>query len=73
MSSLQLSYNVASSSCLSGLGQLITLLSPRLIFLQEVTLTTEQLLVKVGDDFCGLSNTDQNDPRKPGTAVLWRK
>ena len=72
MANQYLSYNVASSASLSGLNQLITLFNPIIIFLQEVTVDTDQLLAQVGDNFCGLSNIDPNDTRKPGTAVLWR-
>ena len=73
MSNLFLSYNVGSSSNLAGLNQLITLYDPLIVFIQEVTITTEQLLTQVNSNFSGLSNIDENEPGKPGTAVLWRK
>ena len=67
-----LSYNVASSSCLAGLNQLIALLNPLFIFLQENILNSEQLVAQVGSQFKGASNIDENETRKPGNAVLWR-
>ena len=54
-------------------GTKISLFHPILIFLQEVTLSSEQILAQVSEEFDGLSNIDPNDPHKPGTAVLWRK
>ena len=54
-SNLFLSYNVASSSGLSGLNQLISLKDPLFIFLQENTLTSEQLVALVGSRFQGAS------------------
>ena len=61
MENIYLSYNVASSSGLAGLSQLIALFHPVLIFLQEVTVTTEQLLAQVGDQFDGLCNVDESE------------
>ena len=66
-----LSYNVASSSTLSGLNLLLSLFNPTMVFLQEITLTTEQLLAIVGGGYNGVSNVDPLEPRKPGTAVVW--
>ena len=73
MTSTFLSYNIASSSSLSGISQLINTFEPLIIFLQEVTINTEQLLAQVNGSFNGLSNIDPEDARKPGTAVLWNK
>ena len=73
MSNLYLSYNVGSSSSLAGLNQLITLLNPSFVFIQEITVTTEQLLTQVIHNFSGICNIDENDPTKPGTAVIWKK
>ena len=72
MSNLYLSYSVASSSSLSGLNQLINMLNPIFIFLQEVTLTSEQLVAQVGNSFSAMRNIDPAEPNKPGTAFLWR-
>ena len=68
-----MSYNACSSSSLSSVQLLITLFDPLFVFLQEVTLTTEQLLVQAGSYYTGCSNIDINDPNKPGTAVIWKK
>ena len=57
---------------LSGLQILINLFNPSFIFLQEVCMTTEQLLVAVGCNFKGISKIDPNDSRRPGNAVVWR-
>ena len=70
---LYLSYNVANSSSLAGLNQLLTIFNPLIIFLQELTLTSEQLVTQVGGHYDGLSNIDEDDSFKPGNAVLWRK
>ena len=67
-----LSYNVASSSTLSGLHLLLNLFKPSIVFLQEITLTTDQLLAVVGSTFNGMSNVDPSDPRRPGNVVLWK-
>ena len=72
MANLYLSYNVGSNSSLAGLNQLISLLNPLFVFLQEVSITTEQLMAQVNSDFLGLCNTN-TELSKPGTAVLWRK
>ena len=67
-----LSYNVGSNSSLAGVNQLISLFDPLFIFLQEVTISTEQLLAQVSSDYSGMCNTDI-DSTKPGNAVLWKK
>ena len=66
-----LSYNVASSSSLSGLNMLLNIFQPTIAFLQEITLTTDQLNGVVGSRYSGVSNIDPMDPRKPGNAVIW--
>ena len=73
MSNLIISFNVGSSSSLAGLYQLIRLFDPLFVFLQEVTITSEQLIAQVGGSYLGICNTDENDGNKPGTAVLWKK
>ena len=72
MSHKYISYNVANSSSLSGLNQLLYIFKPVLIFIQETTLSTEQLLSQINGDYQGLSNINPNDSRKPGNAVLWK-
>ena len=67
-----ISYNVAGSSSLSGLNQLLHIYKPLVIFLQEVYLSTEQTLAVVGRGYSGSSNLDVTDFNKPGNAVIWR-
>ena len=66
-----LSYNVASSSNLAGLTQLLNIFKPKVVFLQEVCLDTQSLLSIIGNVYTGQSNLDPNDINKPGTAILW--
>ena len=73
MSNNFLSYNVASSTSLSGVSQLIDQLNPIFVFLQEVTISTEQLSTQFGNNYSGICNIDPNYERKPGTAILWKK
>ena len=73
MTILCISYNVASSSNLAGLNILTSLFNPTLIFLQEICLTTEQILARIQGYYDALSNLDEHDSRKPGTAIIWRK
>ena len=72
MGDLYLSYNIAGSSNLAGLRQLILMFKPIIIFLQEVTLTSEQLIAVVGNDYSAISNIDNEESCKPGTATLWK-
>ena len=69
---IYISYNVAGSSSLSGVSQLIKSFDPLFIFLQEIYLSTEQLHTHVGDNYLGVSNIENNGIRKPGSAVLWK-
>ena len=66
-----LSYNVGSSGTLAGLKQLLEMHKPDLVFLQEVTISTEQLKTHLGWKYDGISNIDQYDQKKPGTACIW--
>ena len=68
-----ISYNVASESQLSGLSQLLSVQKPSLVFLQEVTVSTAQLISLIGSSYTGLCNTDELNPNKPGTAIVWLK
>ena len=43
-----LSYNVAARSDLSGVAQLVAMLQPMFIFLQEVTLMSDNLVAVLG-------------------------
>ena len=67
-----ISYNVASSSSLSGLNILLSIFKPIMAFLQEVTLSTNQLLAFVGHNYKGVSNVDPSSMSKPGCAVIWK-
>ena len=67
-----LTYNVASSHHLSGVNQLIANFAPLFLFLQEVTINTTQINAIIDRNYKGECNLDPNDPRKPGTAVVWR-
>ena len=69
-----LTYNVHGSFHLAGLSLIIEVYKPKLIFLQEVKLSTEQLLTfgrKLG--YLGAANIDELDHTKPGTGLLWHK
>ena len=68
-----LSYNVASSNDLAGLSQLLTIFEPHIVFIQEITLNSTQLLTISGNSYTGEVNLDPNDHNKPGTAILWLK
>ena len=72
MSNQYLSYNVAGSSSLSGINQLLYIFKPILIFIQEINISTEQMLAQIKGEYKGLCNIDSNDSNKPGNAVLWR-
>ena len=75
MSDLIISNNVGCSNNLSGLNQIISLFNPIFIFLQEVTISTEQLLSQLNSNYLGMCNIDTTDgeTRKPGTAILWMR
>ena len=68
-----LSYNVAASSDLGGVSQLVAMFKPTFIFLQEVTLDSDSLVKVPGlYGYRGVSNVDHLSVTKPGTATLWR-
>ena len=68
-----ISYNVASSSTLSGINQLLALFNPLMVFLQEVMVDTEQLNAQINGKYEGISNIDPLYPSKPGNAVIWKR
>ena len=69
-----LSLNVGMSSTLAGLTTLITAQKLDIIFLQEVRLNSEQLNLIVNSlGFQANANIDQDQPSKPGTALVWKK
>ena len=39
----------------------------------KINISSEQLLAQVSSEYTGLSNIDESDPNKPGTAVLCKK
>ena len=63
---------VANSSSLAGLNQLISIFDPLIVFLQEVTITSEQLLSQINGNFMALSNINPEDSGEPGTATISR-
>ena len=66
-----LSYNVAGSSTLSGLKQLLVTYRPDYIFLQEVAATREQVGAHLGREYECQVNVEE-ESSQPGTAVAWR-
>ena len=70
---LFLSYNVAARSDLGGVAQLVAIVQPTFIFLQEVTLSSDNLVTVPGlESYQGVSNVDPQGGNKPGTATLWK-
>ena len=68
-----LSYNVAASTDLGQVSQLVAMFKPTFIFLQEVTLDSDSLVAVPGlYGYRGVSNVDHLGATKPGTATLWR-
>ena len=68
-----MSYNVASREDLAGVVDLIKMNRPKIVFLQEVGLTTEQLKVLLPRGYTGECNIDVEDNRKPGVATVWEE
>ena len=68
-----LSYNVMSTSHLAGLLSIIDIEKPDLIMIQENVLDTEHLSTFLANkkDYLAVSNVDENEPSKPGTALVW--
>ena len=47
---------------------------PELLFLQEVTNPTNELLARVTSlGYCAECNVDSLHPQRPGTAIVWKK
>ncbi|MCP3678767.1 MAG: hypothetical protein GY782_00035, partial [Gammaproteobacteria bacterium] len=71
---LFLSYNVAARADLGGVAQLVAIVQPTFIFLQEVTLSSDILVTVPGlESYLGVSNVNPQGGNKPGTATLWKK
>ena len=66
-----ISYNEGSNRNLVGLKQLLEIHNLNIAFLQEVTISTDQLNAYLGSKYEGLSNIDPEDQRKPWTACVW--
>ncbi len=68
-----LSYNVAARSDLGGVAQLVAMVQHTFIFLQEVTLSSDNLVEVPGQEaYHGVINVDPLAGGKPDTATLWR-
>ena len=73
MSKLKLiSYNVGSNSHLAGLQQLVNMYKPDIVFVKEICLNSEQFLIQLGSEYKGVSNVDEADSRRPGTAIGYK-
>ena len=67
-----ITYNVHGSYNLANLYIILEVHKPSLVLLQEVKITTEQLVTfgrRYG--YTGATNIDELDPNKPGTGMLW--
>ena len=67
-----MTYNVHGSNSLGNLYLILEVYKPTLVFLQEVKITTEQL-ISFGrrKGYTGATNIDEMDTSKPGTGMLW--
>ena len=67
-----MTYNVHGSMTLANLATIIEVYKPSIIFLQEVKLTTEQIL-SFGRrlDYKGAANIDDFNMSSPGTGIMW--
>ena len=70
-----ISYNVMSDGGCSGLLTLIDIEKPDIIMLQEILLDTEHLttFLTSKQGYKAVSNVDQLEPNKPGTALVWHE
>ena len=68
-----ISYNVMSNSQLAGLLSIIDIEAPQVILLQEILMNTEHLCTFLSSKhgYKGVSNVDELEPNKPGTAIVW--
>ena len=64
-------YNEGSNPNLVGLKRLLEVHNLSIAFLQEVTVSTDQLNAYLGSKYEGLSNIDPEDQRTLGTACVW--
>ena len=67
-----LSYNVAGSNNLAGLKQLLVAHRPDYVFMQEVSITKEQMEAHLGSSYRCQVNVDPENLNQPGFAVSWR-
>ena len=68
-----LSINIGLKSDLVDLLTLISVHRLDLVMLQEVRITDVQMNQQLGNHgFKGMVNIDEEDPLKPGTAIVWR-
>ena len=67
-----LSYNVAGTTNLAGLKQLLLVYKPDYVFLQEIIGTKEHLEAHLGGDYNCQVNVDMDNMNQPGTAVAWK-
>ena len=65
------SLNVGMNASLAGLSTLIAANSLDIIFLQEVRLSSEQIELLLRG-FKAVVNIDEENPSKPGTAIVWK-
>ena len=65
------SLNVGMNTSLAGLSTLIAANSLDIIFLQEVRLSSEQIELLLRG-FKAVVNIDEENPSKPGTAIVWK-
>ena len=69
-----MTYNVHGSYSLANLSLILEVHKPSIVMLQEVKLSTEQLMAfarRLG--YSGAANIDEMDHTKPGTGLLWQK
>ena len=68
-----LSLNIGMKNNLAGLTTLITVHKLDIVLLQEVRISDEQIDLIVGKHgFKSKVNINEEDPLKPGTAIVWR-
>ena len=69
-----ITYNVHGSYNLANLSLILEVQKPSIVMLQEVKLSTEQLMSfarRLG--YSGAANIDELDHAKPGTGLLWQR
>ena len=69
-----ISYNIGNATNLAGLISILKLEKPQLVMLQEVTLSSDQLLSQVSKyGYTAESNIDLMNPTAMGTGLVWQK